>query len=163
MKKPNNQQAARADTGDIKEAAEKLLEHLGIEGDVVVQEKDNETILVDVNTPQAPILIGRHGETLSAFQAMIAQILYRSNKEGKKIVVDCGGWRGKQEDILRNMAVDSAQRALETGKPQRLFNLRPDERRIIHMALADHPGVLTESEGEGKDRHVIVAPKKNKE
>lgn len=157
MKKTSRTQGV---TAEIKELAEKLLGYLGLTGKVDVQEKDEETVLVDIDTPDAPILIGRHGETLSAFQTILAQTLYNPDKENKKIIVDCGGWRGKQEDILRNMATSAAQRVVETGKPQPIFNLRPDERRIIHMVLTDHPDVLTESEGEGRDRHILIIPKK---
>lgn len=157
MKKTSRATGGLADT---KGAAEKLLGHLGLNGKVAVRGKDEETVLVDIDTPHAPILIGRHGETLSAFQTILVQILYKPAEDNKRIIVDCGGWRGKQEDILRNVAIDAAQRVVETGEAQPIFNLRPDERRIIHTVLTDHPEVLTESEGEGKDRHIVVIPKK---
>lgn len=144
-------------TQKVKKTAEDLLSQMGLEGTVDVTE--NEFLLVNIQTEQAPILIGRHGETLSAFQVLLSQMTYSVEGEQKRIIVDCGGWRGKQEESLKNMALDAAQRVVETGSPQPLFNLRPDERRIVHMVLSDHPEVVTESEGEGRDRHLVIKPR----
>lgn len=142
----------------IKETAQALIEYLGIIGEIVAH-KEEGSIRVDIKTEQAPILIGRHGETISAFQNILSQIAYKLTGESQRIIVDCAGWRAKQEEILKSLALDTAARVIQTGQPQHLFNLRSDERRIVHLALSDHPDVSAESQGEGKDRHIVVSPR----
>lgn len=146
------------ETETTKSAAEHLLLLMGIEAEADA-EKTEDGILVNILTDQAPILIGRHGETLAAFQLVLAQILYKETGSSQRVLVDCGGWRAKQENALQRMAQDAAQKVVETQEPQRLYSLRADERRIVHMALADHPEVTTKSEGEGKDRHIVIEPR----
>lgn len=142
----------------IKETTQTLVGHLGIAGEIVVGEEEG-NIYVDIKTEQAPILIGRHGETISAFQNILSQIVYKLTGESQRIIVDSGAWRAKQKEMLKSLALDTAGRVAQTGQPQHLFNLRSDERRIVHLALSDHPDVLAESQGEGKDRHIVVSPR----
>lgn len=142
----------------VKEEAQRLLGYLGLDGEVSVQKKD-EALVIGIDTPQASILIGRRGETISAFQNILGQIIYKLTGEGQRIIVDSGDWRTRQEESLRNLALNSAGKVVQTGEPQYLFGLRSDERRIVHLALADHPDVITESQGEGKERHIIIKPR----
>lgn len=142
----------------IREVAQNLVGYIGTPGGVIVEE-EGENILVDIKTEQAPIFIGRHGETISAFQNILSQIAYKLTGESQRIIVDCGGWRAKQEEMLKSLALNTAGEAVQTGQPQHLFNLRSDERRIVHLALSGHPDVSAESQGEGKDRHIIVSPR----
>lgn len=142
----------------IREAAQNLVGYIGTPGEVVVGE-EGDNIHIDIKTEQAPIFIGRHGETISAFQNILSQIVYKLTGESQRIIVDCGGWRAKQEEILHSLARNIAERVVQTGEPQYLFNLRSDERRIVHLALSDHPDVVAESQGEGKDRHIVVSPR----
>lgn len=151
MTKTNN-------TGLVKEEAQKLLEYLGLAGEVAAEEKD-EALFVGIDTPQAPILIGRRGQTLAAFQNILSQVIYKLTGGNQRIIVDCGSWRAKQEESLRNLALSTAEKVAQTNEPQYLFDLRPDERRIVHLTLADHPGVITESQGEGRERHIIIKPR----
>jgi spoIIIJ-associated protein len=74
-------------------------------------------------------------------------------------VVNVGDYMQKQEEQLRDLAAATAERARETGDPQLLYNLNPSQRRIIHMALSEED-VETVSEGEGRDRHLVVSLKK---
>lgn len=143
----------------VKDAAEKLVSLMGISGEVSTKEEEEANILVEITTEQAPILIGRHGETIAAFQTILNQIVYKLLGEGKRVLVDCGNWRTKQEGSLKTLAFSVAQRAIETGSPQSLFNLRSDERRLVHLALSEHPDVISESQGEGKERHIVIKPK----
>lgn len=146
----------------VKEEAEGLLSRLGLTGEVRVEEDaEQEAIKVYIDTPQASILIGRHGETLSSFQLILSQIVYSSiQKDGsRRILVDSGDWRSRQEESLKNLALDTAAKVAESGEPHPLYNLRAEERRIVHMVLTDHPDVVTESEGEGRDRHITIKPR----
>lgn len=143
----------------VKDAAGKLISLMGISGEVAAKEEEDANILVKITTEQSPILIGRHGETIAALQTILSQIVYKLLGEGKRVLVDCGDWRTKQEESLKTLALSCAQRAKETGIPQSLFDLRSDERRLVHLALSEHPDVVSESQGEGRDRHIVIKPK----
>jgi spoIIIJ-associated protein len=80
--------------------------------------------------------------------------------EWEKVVVNVGDYRQKEEEYLEGLATTTSQRAVETGTPQNLYNLKAWQRRVIHMALAENKDVVTTSEGEGEDRFLIISPKK---
>ena len=146
----------------VQKIAKKTISLLGIDGDIAVSDdKENEATVVQIETDEAGILIGRHGETIGALQLVLNQIFYQKTGEWERIVVDVGDYRTRQKDSLENLAQTAAGRAKETGKPQSVFDLSAAERRMVHIALADDPDVVTESDGEGRDRHIIVkAPRK---
>ncbi|MBU1322964.1 KH domain-containing protein [Patescibacteria group bacterium] len=104
------------------------------------------------------ILIGYHGDTISALQLIINLLIYKKQGEWLKLEVNIGDYRQKRAESLEKMALDSAQRVKFSGQPMALFNLNPFERRLIHEFLAKDPAVTTESEGEAKNRHLIIKP-----
>lgn len=147
----------------IKETSERLLSLIGVEGEVVVSEdKNNNALLVDISTEDAAILIGRHGDTVDALQTILGQILYQKKGEWKRIIVDVDGYRDKQKDSLVSLANQVAERVKETGQPQSVFDLSAGQRRIVHMALSEDLEVETLSEGEGRERHLVVKLKNKK-
>lgn len=116
---------------------------------------------LDVVKPEdVGILIGRRGETLSALQFLTTLIV--SKKVGKwgKILVDVEGYRGRREVSLRNLATRIATRVQETRQPMALEAMPANERRIVHLALQNHPAVTTASTGEGDQRRVVISPKR---
>jgi spoIIIJ-associated protein len=145
----------------IQTLASQLLEKIGIEAKVTVEEEKNETgekvFLVDIDSPtQAGLLIGAHGSTLSAIQSFLALGVKQKTGEWVRVVVDIGDWRQKHEEHLSSLAMSAAERAKATGEPQHLYNLTPAQRRVVHMVLSEQKGVVTESEGEGAARYLIV-------
>ena len=144
-----------------KEISEKLLKLLGVEAKVeAAEDKENEAIKVQIETTEAGILIGYHGETLSSFQLILGIMVSRKIGEWIRILVNIGDYREKREEILRRMALTAAQRAKFANEPVTLPSLSGGERRIIHLVLAGHPDVISESEGEEENRRLIVKPKK---
>src|SRR4030095_2413506 len=93
-------------------------------------------------------LLSRKGEGLAALQYLLNRIIYRGQK-GKKIQVDCGGFRKMHEDEIVEIAVRSAQKAKARGEECVLSPLNPYERRLVHLALAEIGGVETRSIGDG--------------
>lgn len=141
----------------IQKKAETLLELLGIKGEVSVSEDlKAEAVVVQIETEEAGILIGRHGETIGAFQLILNQLINRGKENWQRIIVNCGDYRERQEESLRNLAVDIASQVRETGEEKSVYDLTPAERRIVHMVLADEEDLITESEGEGRERHLVV-------
>lgn len=142
----------------VRSTAEELLSLVGIVGSVAVSEEEDARS-VCIETDSVAMLIGRHGETISSFQYLLGQLLGQKTGEWKRVMVDCGDYRQRQEELMKNLALSTAQRAKETGQPQPIYDLTPGQRRQIHVLLADDPEVQTRSEGEGRDRHLIVESK----
>jgi spoIIIJ-associated protein len=144
---------------DIEEKTVKLLELLGSKAKVDVVEKEDSFSVNLKAEEETGLLIGRHGETINSIQAILALSL-REALDEKKIFVNVGDWREKQEEKLNEMAEQIYQRAIDTGEPQPIYNLTPSQRRIIHLALSEKKDVETESTGEGENRYLLVKPKK---
>lgn len=146
----------------LKETAERLLGLMSVDAKVEVSyDKSDEYFTVDIEGGEATgLLIGKRGETLLSIQNILSLLFKQKVGEWLKIVVNIGDYRQKEEDYLRNLAETTAQRAVETGNAQNLYNLKSWQRRVIHLALADNKDVDTTSEGEGEDRYLIINPKK---
>jgi spoIIIJ-associated protein len=105
------------------------------------------------------LLIGSHGMTLSSIQSFVTIALKQQTGDWVKVSLDISGWNEKQNARLAELAQQTAERAKQTGEEQKLYNLNPQARRIVHMTLAEDKGIETASEGEGADRYLIVRPK----
>ena len=150
-------------TKDIFEKlAKELLDLIGSNAKLEVKE-DEEIFYLNINADdETGLLIGRHGETINSLQTVLSLAMRQKTGIWKRIVVNVGDWREKEESKLQNLAKQAAQRAIETGEAQPIYNLTPPQRRVIHLALSEDKEVETESLGEGKDRYLLVKPKKAK-
>lgn len=128
----------------------------------VTSDEVNQAVLVNLETEdETGLLIGRQGETLTAIQTILGMIARKDFEEWVRIIVNVGDYREKQELRLKELATQTALRAKETGEPQNLYNLTPNQRRIIHLTLSEDKELETESQGEGKERYLIVRKKSN--
>lgn len=144
----------------ISETADKILGFLAPNGKTDVgYDKENDVYNVQIETEDAGILIGKRGETLNSLQLVLNQIVYTKTKENTRIVVNIGDWRQKREEVLKKLAETAVFKVHETGEPQHIWDLTNTERRFLHIFLSDDATVTTESEGEGRDRHLVVKPK----
>lgn len=112
---------------------------------------------VRIEGPTAGRLIGRHGRALYAFQTLARAIVARRLGAFVPLVVDINGYRAKRAEALRRLALKKAEQVMATGRPVELEPMPAAERRVIHMALKDHPKVTTYSIGEGEERRVVIA------
>jgi spoIIIJ-associated protein len=137
-----------------------LLAHMGIaDAQVNVSDTDDSIVVhVSVSDQESGMLIGHHGETISALQRML-NISFRDKVEDKRVIVNINDYKEQREEVLKNMARRYADRALESGADQVLPFLPANERLIIHMELKNNDQVETHSEGEGPSRRLIVSPK----
>lgn len=123
-------------------------------------EKDKDGIYwVKIKTEEAGILIGSHGQTLQSLKHFLTLALYKKLGEWVNLLVDVNDYWQKRKQDLEMMAEKAAERVATTGEPAILSYLNSAERRIIHLTLSSHPQVLTESEGEGRERRVVIKPK----
>jgi len=159
-------------TNDREDVAEKasefligVLERMGISADIEVRE-DADRIVLEVQTGDTEVVIGRRGVVVDALQHVVNKVVYKERagrkedgeKKGKPFVVDAGGYRDKQVEPLRGLAQRTAEKVLETQAVVALAPMSAHDRRIVHMAIAEIAGLTTRSEGEGDDRHILVLP-----
>lgn len=142
----------------VSEILENVLGLLGLEGSFEVVEGPEEVeVTIDANDPGR--LIGFRGETLDALQLIINLIVSKQVEEGKykRVIVDVGGWRKNKEADLERRARNWVEEVKETGHPIELDPMPSWQRRIVHMIVSESEGVVSESVGEGKDRHLVLS------
>jgi spoIIIJ-associated protein len=126
--------------------------------DVRVLAVPGDPVRIELQGPDAGRIIGRRGATLQSLQYLVARIVGHRVSRHIRVKVDVEGYRVRRENTLRGLAQRAADRAVRDGRPIELDPMTPEERRVIHLALADDGDVRTESVGEGDDRRVCVIP-----
>ncbi len=147
------------------EVVQQLLVYLEVEADVTARRAETDGRearhwLVEVHGQGLDSLIGPKGETLSALQYIARLVATKHLGHRANLVVDVGGFKAKREEMLRRLAKRMAGQAVELKRTVSLEPMPPYERRIVHLTLRDHPGVTTESVGEGDRRKVTIVPRR---
>jgi spoIIIJ-associated protein len=139
-----------------KATLEKILELLGFT--VTIEEHTLEDgVLLDVKTEDSGRLIGRQGQTLSDLQYVTNRMLFQQDAAAPKVMVDVGGYRAQAREALVKKAKEAAEKVRRWGDVVELEPLSAFDRRIIHQALKDDPGVETHSvEVEGTEKKAIL-------
>src|SRR6516162_791262 len=135
---------------------EKILDLLGFT--VTIEENYMEDgILLDVKTEDSGRLIGRQGQTLSDLQYITNRLLFQNDPTAPKVMVDVSGYRAQAREALIKKAKEAAEKVRRWGDVVELEPLSAFDRRIIHQALKDDPGIETHSvEVEGTEKKAIL-------
>ena len=133
-----------------------LLALMGVEAEVALDDRPRHEG-VEVLGPDLGALIGRGGENLVALQQITSAITSRRVGRTVHIPVDIEGYRRRREDQLREIAQRVASRVRATGQAVTLEPMLAYERRIVHLAVQDTPGVKTESVGIDPNRRVVIS------
>jgi len=156
---------------DVAEAAKRVLEALltmmGVAASIVPQAKPfvegeegvTAPITLDIKGDDLGILIGRRGQTLSCLQYIVRLIVGHQTEAWVPIIVDVEGYKQRRYEALRVLAWRMAEQVKAKGTPFTLEPMPAYERRIVHLVLAEHPEVTTQSIGEGEARKVVILPK----
>ena len=156
---------------DVAKAAERVLEALltmmGIAASIAPQAKPlagggegaTAPITLDRVGDDLGILIGRRGQTLSCLQSIVRLIVGHQTEAWVPIIVDVEGYKQRRYEALRALAWRIAEQVKVKGTPFTLEPMSAYERRIVHLSLAEHPDVTTQSIGEGETRKVVILPK----
>jgi len=145
-------------TQQAAEFLENVFETTGLQLRVKVKQAISGEVL-DIEGNDAELLQAQTGELLEALQHLINQIFGRSLASGERLVCDVHGFRATREAELQAMANLAANRVRQTGMAFTFEPMSANERRIIHLTLADSPDLATESIGEGGDRKLRINPK----
>lgn len=136
---------------------DEMLDHLDWDLDVEVNGDEPETLRVELYGEDREILVRNRAEVLDVFQYLTNRI-FGGELRGRRIVVDCEGFRAQKEAELKEIAARVSERVKLTGQEEELARMNPYERRIVHLAVAELEGVTTESEGDGVMKRVIILP-----
>ena len=139
----------------VVEILDTLLGLLGVTGEVEIL-SDEIPLDLDINGDDLGILIGRRGQTLASLEYITKLMLVGRLKAWIPLTIDVAGYRKRRRDSLQRLALYLAE---QVKSRQRAITMEPmpaDERRIVHLTLADNPDVTTQSMGEGEDRKVVV-------
>ena len=112
-------------------------------------------LILDISGGDLAVLIGRHGRVLDSLQLLVSSLLSKKLGFHFPIVVDIEGYKNRRKQKVQEIALTAAARAKRTGR----VHLRPMsayERRLVHLALLNDEQVVTHSEGEDLERHVVI-------
>jgi spoIIIJ-associated protein len=151
-----------------KNTLEKLLDLMDLPATVtisdeftVIGEDGNATSIgLNIQGEDLGILIGSRGQTMASLQQIVRLIMARNMQLRLPIVLDVEGYKERRCEGLRALALKLANQVDTRKMPFAMEPMSAFERRVIHLALADHPDVTTESTGVGESRRVVIIPKK---
>jgi len=141
-----------------KKYLEDMLSFFGLNTDVYATNSDDEVIELHVpSTHLNGFLIGQHGDTMRAMQFMVSNALKNNNYEVTRVNIDIADYKKQRSDRLSEQAKEWMDKVKSSGKEMHLKPMNGADRRTIHK-LAGELGLVTESEGEGRDRHIVIKP-----
>jgi spoIIIJ-associated protein len=151
-----------------KSVLEKLLELMDLPATVApsdeftVNDDDGNPVSIGLNIQgeDLGILIGRRGQTMVSLQHVVRLIMSHKSQTKLPIVLDVENYKQRRCEGLRALAKRLAEQVKTRNVPFTMEPMPAFERRVIHVALADHPDVVTESTGVGEGRKVVITPKK---
>ena len=143
------------------EILQNLISKMGVSAIVTLKSVHREDVggpVFDIDGDDSGLLIGRRGETLRALQFLVSFLASRRLESRVSIFLDVAGYQERRYQSLNNLAERVAQRVASTGRSITLEPMPPNERRAVHLALAENPRVSTHSTGENEARQITVEP-----
>ena len=147
-----------------KEVLESLVKntlgHLRVSYDCVIQDAD-EGVLISIKGTELNHLIGYRGDTLNALQHFLNSAYYNNVGEYVRVFVDVNGYRDQRKDKLEDMAKNFIDRVRFFNQEVEMPPMNPSERRLVHTFVSEYDDVESVSTGAGRDRRVVLKPKKS--
>lgn len=146
------------------EVVGRLLRATGVSATAMLRNAQNPETggpIIDIQGDDSGLVIGHRGETMRALQFLVNLMVNRHLERRVRVLLDVESYRARREKAIHDMALRMADRAAATSRTIALEPMPPAERRVVHLTLADHPQVVTESVGDGNDRKVTIIPKRH--
>lgn len=141
-----------------KKFTEDILSFFGLNTDVTVASSDDEVIEIGIpSTSMNGFLIGQRGENMRSLQFLVSTALKNQGYEVTRVNVDVAEYKKQRADRLREKAEGWMQEVKDSGEPKELRSMNAADRRIIHKLAAEY-GLVSESVGEGRERHIVLRP-----
>ena len=138
---------------------EEMCEASGMQMEAVIRSVERPYVHIELIGPEAAATWGRLGHSLDALQFLVNLIVAHRVGPEVRVVLDADNYRKRRADALTTMATELAAEVKARNEEAEFEPLPAHERRIIHAALADDPGIETYSEGDDPDRRVVIAPR----
>lgn len=135
-----------------------ILDKIGFMAQVYIKEISDNIVTLDIKGDDISRIIGRDGHTIDAIEYIVNIVSNKGVEIRKRIVVDAGGYRGKQERRVEKIAKEFADEVLISKKEITLPPMNAKERRIVHMTIKTMKGISSNSIGTGTDRCVVISP-----
>lgn len=144
----------------VKDVSNDLISSLGFDVDPIVTHGDG-VVMVNIQCDEPALLIGRGGEGIDAIQHILRSMLRRDLMEKRaNVVLDIANYRDKRNDRVQRDAKEKALQVLSTGIEEVMPPMSSYERRLVHIVVRNIVDVETESRGEGRERKIVIRPKK---
>jgi len=122
----------------------------------VEKQEDKDGVILNLTGKELGMLIGRRGQTLDSLQYLVNIVANRYSDSYLRIVLDAENFRNRRKKTLEELSDRLASRVIRTRKEVVLEPMSPQERKIIHAQLQDHPKVKTYSKGEDPNRRIVI-------
>jgi spoIIIJ-associated protein len=150
------------------EQTSEFLTQLGLDAEISLKFVESEVkddvevkyLFIKLESEHLAELIGFHGKVFDSMQNLLGLIISKAcPDEGVRVLLEINDYRERREDYLKRYALRAAEEVRMNKQSMELPPMKPFERRIIHMALKDDPDLITESEGLGEERRIIIKSK----
>jgi spoIIIJ-associated protein len=131
-----------------------------LKAEPVVSQTADDSVVLNVKGDDLALLIGRRGQTLTCLQYILRLMVGHQTKTWTPIIIDVEGYKQRRYQALQVFARNMAEQVKARREPFTLEPMPAYERRIVHLVLASHPDVTTESVGLGEARKVVILPRK---
>ena len=144
----------------IKNTTEELLKLLEVDGTFdILENKEGESIDIILDTKDTGIVIGYHGDTMEGLQLVLSLCIAKKLGRFIRVSLEVGDYKKNRTEWLKSLAEETKDRVLSEGKEIIIPELKSWERRVVHLLLENDKEVMSESQGEGRDRVLVVKPK----
>lgn len=140
-----------------KKYLEDLLSFFGLNTDVYATSDDEVISLSIPSTHMNGFLIGQHGDTMRALQFLVSSALKNAGKEYIRVNVDVADYKKHRAEMIEEDALVWVEKVKKTGQSLELKPMNPADRRVVHRVAVEN-GLKSESQGEGRDRHIVLYP-----
>jgi spoIIIJ-associated protein len=145
-----------ANTAEIVAFVQSVADKMGLQLKASAEEMPD-GVRVNLDGEDGSVLTRRQGEALAALQHIVSAVFRHDSSEGRRLVVDCQGYRKSKDAELKQMAIFLGEKAKSSGLAQEIGPLNPYERRLVHLAIAEMEGVTSESIGDAFEKTVIIS------
>ena len=136
---------------------EDLLSFFGLNTAVTVRCDEDVIELGVPSTHLNGFLIGQRGETLRSLQYLLSMALKNKNAELHRVNIDVANYKQHRAERLSEQVREWCEQVMRTGEPMELKPMSPADRRVAHHVVSEFGTLESHSDGEGRDRHLVIA------
>jgi spoIIIJ-associated protein len=145
---------------EARQALQDILDKMGFLAVAEVNDDEGDSVLLSVKGEDMGRIIGKEGAMLKALETVVGAMAWKLIGSRVRVNIDAGGYRDKRIKALERLAAEVVEEVEMSGEEKVLPYMEAADRRAIHMFLKDNPKVTSFSRGEGRDRRIVIAPRK---